>query len=283
MAQLDEAVQTVGLHASKAVPMVLEELTSALDLPKSHSFAEFQQKFQIQTLALEALRSMGPSAHAAIPPLMKWFREEKLAALNDSVPLLLVALEPTADQSREIIAHTMGTAGPDREFAPEIVLKLTELHPELLAETLQRLADHLSQSTGDHLLMLARTLVKLPGSDPDQIRPILERFLLLPELRDPSHYLPVNRDGITDMSRANEQPRDDVRRHLAAVALALMGYSARDSLPALAEFAQRTSNERLRERVYRSIAALDPEQRFETPDLAAIRKGWEQDEAFFRR
>lgn len=283
MAHLNEAVQALGRHASKALPMVLEELAAAVDLPMSHSFAEFQQKSQIRTLAVVALSSMGPAAHEAVPQLMEWYREAKLDGHSDTIPMLLVELEPTADQSWDLITHIARHSDPESSFVPEIMRQLTELHPELLPGTLQLLADRLSQSTGDYSLMFAQTLAKLPGSDPDQIRPILERFLLLPELRDPLQYQPVIRNGITDLSRVTETGRDDVRRFSAVAALASMGDSARDSLPALAELAQRTSNGHLREQVYRSIAALDPERRFETPDLAVARKVWEQDEAFFHK
>ncbi len=281
--QVQEAVNALGRHASKAVPMVLEELASAVELKTSKSGAEVQQKFQIQMIAVETLRSMGRSAHEAYPQVMDWYREGKLAALNHALPTLLVALDPSPDQSWELIQHIGGPAGQNSSFGPETILKLTELHPELLAETIQLLESHLGERSADPSLSLARTLARLPGSDPEKVRPVLEQFLMLPELRDPGHYLPVTRDNTTDMTPVTQRGFDDQKRYMAAAALAAMGESARDSLPALAELAQRTTDDQLREQVFRTIASLDPDRQFETPELAAARTGWEQDEAFFQK
>lgn len=278
--QVQEAVNALGRHAPKALPMVLEELTAAMDVKASKAPAEVQQKLQIQSVAVETLRSMGRSAHEALPQVMEWYRAGKLAWFNDKVPTLLIALEPSLDQSRELIEYIAQTSGPN-SYIPETVLQLTELHPELLPETLQLLGDRLSQIEGDHLLVLARTLAKLPGSNPEQLRPIFEQFLMLPELRDPTHYQAKFENGTHEVWRITQRGFDDAKRHGAAAALASLGDAGRESLPALAELAQRTTNEQLRDQVFRSIAELDPERRFESPELTAARKGWDQDQAFF--
>ena len=272
------AIRELGSHAAAAVPMIMEELRETLR-PKG----DLIQQWQPLSLSLEALRVIGPPAQGTLPELMTLLRAGRLSSHHDEVVSLFVSLDPGTAQIQDLMGYLADPTTSATFGDSGVIVHLMELHPELLANTTELLRQGLQDAEPNRELFLVRTLVRLPGEDPGEFRPILERHLKLPELRDPSHYKPVVTDNTTDMTPVNQRWLDDVNRFGAVQTLADLGDVARGSLPALQELAERATDPRLREEVLLAIASIDPDQRIQNRDVAAAANTWDADQRLLQQ
>ena len=277
-ASIHEAVNGLGTHAAAAVPMVMEELRDAFGLG-----GDIQRKFCSQSLCIETLRVIGADAQEAIPELIRLLKGGKLAMPGSYICDLFPALEPSAEQVGDLVGYLADPETPAMNWNAEVVARLLEQRPELLSSTIEQLRNGLVGAKPDREFVLARALAQLPGADPAELRPIFEKHLMLSELRDPTHYLPVVNGSVTDMSPVNQRWLDDVSRFGAVQALAELGDAARESLPTLQELAERTTDPRLREQVLLAIASIDPDQRIQNRDVAAAADARDADRALMLR
>ncbi|MBL9173534.1 MAG: sigma-70 family RNA polymerase sigma factor [Verrucomicrobiales bacterium] len=275
---IHEAVNGLGTHASAAVPMVLEELRDAFG-----PGGDIQRKFCSQSLCIETLRVLGGDAREAIPELIGLLKGGKLLSQGAFIVDLFPALHPSAEQVGDMVGYLVDPETPAVYWNTEAVVRLMEQRPELLPSMTEQLRKGLVGAQPVRELALARTLAQLPGADLAELRPILEKHLMLPELRDPTHYLPVVTGSTTDLSPVNQRQLDDVSRFGAIQALAGLGDAARESLPALQELAARTTDPWLREQVLLALASIDPDQRFQNRDVAAVVDARESDRALMER
>lgn len=275
---IHEAVNGLGTHTAAAVPMVMEELRDAFG-----PGGDVQRKFCSQSLCIEALRVMGAGAQEAIPELIRLLKGGKLAMPGYYIWDLFPALEPSAEQVGDLVGYLADPETPAMNWNAEVVVRLIEQRPELLSSTIEQLRNGLVKAKPDRELLLARTLAQLPGADTAELRPILEKHLMLLELRDPAHYLPVVNGSTTDLTPVQQRMFDDGTRSSAVHALAGLGDAARESLPALQELAERTTDPRLREQVLLAIASIDPDQRNQNRDVGAAADARDADRALMDR
>ncbi|MCW5558579.1 MAG: sigma-70 family RNA polymerase sigma factor [Verrucomicrobiae bacterium] len=272
--RIAEAIRRLGRHGDAAVPMIFEELRATVR--PMNSAVEVRELMGIRSLSAEALRQLGPAAREAVPEVLALLKDGTLAALNDAVAKLIPALDPSPDQIQSLVSLVATSDIPGIHWAGQAVISLLEQRPEAREAALETLQSALDSGSGQQRLRIAGMLAQIPGNDPVLLRPIFEESLRLSALRDPEYSLPVTGDH----GPVQQRYFDDLDRIQAVRGLAQLGEASRDSLPALEELASRATLALLREETLRAIGSVDPEQRFRTPEVAAVWDAWEADQAF---
>jgi len=273
-----EAIRALGKHGAAAVPMILDELRASERPMKSG--AKVREIMGIRILSAEALKQLGPAAREAVPEVLELVKNGALAPVNDGVAKLIPALDPSPEQIQSLVTLVATSDPPGSHWVGQAVVSLLERRPEVREAALETLQTALDTGSGPLRLRIAGMLAQIPGNDPERLRPVFEEHLRLAALRDPQHYLPVTRDNVTEYGPVQQRYFDDMDRIQAARGLGRLGEASRESLPALEELASRATLAMLREEALRAIGSVDPEQRFQTPGVAAVWDAWEADQAF---